>query len=57
MIENPQSCELLSNSRQTVYYTGLRYISDEQPGWARRRCGKGFSYYDEKGCIIRMTKS
>lgn len=28
---------------------GLRYVSDAQPGYTRRRRGRGFSYYDWKG--------
>ncbi len=32
---------------------GLRYVSDEQPGLARRRAGKGFSYRDADGHAVR----
>jgi DNA topoisomerase-1 len=28
---------------------GLRFVSDEEPGWRRRRCGKGFVYVDAAG--------
>jgi DNA topoisomerase-1 len=28
---------------------GLRYVSDEQRGYTRRRAGKGFCYYDTRG--------
>ncbi len=31
----------------------LAYVSDDQPGWSRRRRGKGFSYHDEAGATIR----
>jgi DNA topoisomerase-1 len=31
--------------------TGLRYVSDEQPGIARRRCGTGFTYVDGRGTV------
>ncbi|NUQ02129.1 MAG: DNA topoisomerase IB, partial [Armatimonadetes bacterium] len=27
----------------------LRYVSDQQPGWRRRRCGRGFSYLNQAG--------
>ena len=27
----------------------LRTVSSSDPGWTRRRCGKGFSYVDEQG--------
>ncbi|MEZ5183362.1 MAG: hypothetical protein R2702_16040 [Acidimicrobiales bacterium] len=30
---------------------GLRYVSDEEPGIARRRCGRGFTYRDGHGTI------
>lgn len=32
---------------------GLRYVGDEEPGYARRRCGKGFSYRDWRGRTVR----
>ncbi len=32
---------------------GLRYVSDELPGIARRRAGKGFSYRDADGAAVR----
>lgn len=32
---------------------GLVYVSDEQPGIARRRRGKGFSYHDVDGTPVR----
>ncbi len=28
---------------------GLRYVSDEQPGYARKRWGRGFRYFDRRG--------
>jgi DNA topoisomerase-1 len=39
--------------RNEVRAAGLRYVSDEQPGIARRRAGKGFGYLDPKG--LRIT--
>lgn len=32
---------------------GLRYVSDDRPGIARRRAGKGFSYRDADGAAVR----
>ena len=32
---------------------GLRYVSDELPGIARRKAGKGFAYRDADGAAIR----
>lgn len=32
---------------------GLYYVSDNEPGIRRKRCGRGFSYMDENGRLIR----
>ena len=32
---------------------GLRYVSDSQPGYTRRRCGRGFRYFDWKNEPLR----
>jgi DNA topoisomerase-1 len=32
---------------------GLTYSSDDRPGWTRRRRGRGFSYLDTRGNLIR----
>jgi DNA topoisomerase-1 len=32
---------------------GLRYVSDEQPGYTRKRKGKSFQYFDTEGKLIR----
>jgi DNA topoisomerase-1 len=34
---------------QAARSAGLRYICDDRPGFGRRRCGKGFTYFDEAG--------
>lgn len=31
----------------------LRYVSDEQPGFTRRRRGRHFAYYDQRGALLR----
>ena len=31
----------------------LIHVSDDEPGWTRRRCGRGFSYYREDGSRIK----
>lgn len=36
-------------ARETAEEAGLRYVSDEAPGWRRQRRGKGFSYHDRDG--------
>jgi len=32
---------------------GLRYVDDSQPGYQRRRAGKGFAYRDAAGQVVR----
>lgn len=32
--------------------TGLRYVRDDEPGFSRRRAGKGFTYLDHQNCRI-----
>ena len=40
---------IIDENLRTAKEAGLRYVSDEQPGYARRRAGKGFVYYNAKG--------
>jgi DNA topoisomerase I len=39
----------IDDYRQAAEMAGLRYVSDDEPGYARRRQGRGFSYLDPKG--------
>ena len=39
--------------REAARAAGLRYSHDSQPGIRRRRAGRGFSYVDQNGEIIR----
>lgn len=42
------------NSLQWVAHQyGLRYVSDEQPGYRRKRWGQGFTYFDAEGNHVR----
>ena len=41
------------SSRLAAREAGLRYATDEAPGFSRRRRGKGFSYLDRDGNVIR----
>ncbi len=36
---------------------GLRYVSDERPGYTRRRAGKGFAYYDTRSDRITEPRT
>lgn len=34
----------------------LVHVSDDQPGWSRTRCGRGFQYFREDGSHIRDSR-
>ena len=40
-------------ARTTARQAGLRYATDQAPGFTRRRSGRGFSYRDKEGKTIR----
>jgi DNA topoisomerase-1 len=42
-----------SDPAATAHSAGLRYVSDTSPGFTRRRSGKGFSYRDPEGKLVR----
>jgi DNA topoisomerase-1 len=44
---------VLAESVEAAEEAGLRYVSDEQPGFSRRRKGEEFEYLDTKGKPIR----
>jgi DNA topoisomerase-1 len=44
---------VLAESVEAAEDAGLRYVSDEQPGFSRRRKGEEFEYFDTKGKSIR----
>jgi DNA topoisomerase-1 len=37
----------------TAKAVGLRYVSDSTPGYTRKKAGKGWSYYDGEGKIVK----
>jgi DNA topoisomerase-1 len=37
----------------TAKAVGLRYVSDSSPGYTRKKSGKGWSYYDADGMLVR----
>lgn len=43
----------VDDGREAARRAGLRYVSDEEPGITRRGRGKGFSYYDPGGELVR----
>jgi DNA topoisomerase I len=44
---------VLADSVEAAEDAGLRYVSDDQPGFSRRRKGEEFEYFDTKGKRIR----
>jgi DNA topoisomerase-1 len=44
---------VLAESLEAAEDAGLRYVSDDQPGFSRRRKGEEFEYLDQKGKQIR----
>jgi DNA topoisomerase I len=44
---------VLAESVEAAEDAGLRYVSDDQPGFSRRRRGEEFEYLDQKGKPIR----
>jgi len=45
--------EIVSDSAEAAEEAGLRYVSDENPGYTRRRRGRKFVYFDTEGKEIR----
>jgi Topoisomerase IB len=45
--------KIVADSAEAAEEAGLRYVSDEQPGYTRKRRGKSFVYFDAEGKPIR----
>jgi DNA topoisomerase-1 len=45
--------DLVLDAREAARSAGLRYVSDDRPGFRRRRSGRGFTYADLDGAPIR----
>src|SRR5215216_4926029 len=55
----PEALSLLEQKKSPMAMAktaGLRYVSDQQPGYHRRRRGRGFSYYDWNGKPVTDAK-
>ena len=48
--------ELYADPSKSAAWAGLRYTTDEKPGYTRKKSGKGFSFLDEKGERITDEK-
>ncbi len=42
-----------TSDQQLIRQSGLRYVTDQQPGFTRQKVGRGFSYFDTDGQRIR----
>jgi DNA topoisomerase I len=45
--------DIAAAAMEVAEEAGLRYVSDEQPGYTRKRKGKSFQYFDTEGKLIR----
>jgi DNA topoisomerase I len=45
--------EIVTDPQEAAEEAGLRYVSDEQPGYTRKRKGKSFQYFDAEGKLIK----
>jgi DNA topoisomerase I len=45
--------ESVTDPAEVAEEAGLRYVSDEQPGYTRKRKGESFQYFDTAGKLIR----
>jgi DNA topoisomerase-1 len=48
--------EVITNPEEAAEEAGLRYVSDDQPGYTRRHRGKNFVYFDTEGKEIKDEK-
>src|SRR2546421_2152912 len=51
--ENGKLAQIATDPVEVAEEAGLRYVSDEQPGYTRKRKGKSFQYFDTAGKLIR----
>jgi DNA topoisomerase-1 len=45
--------EIVTDPQEAAEEAGLRYVSDAQPGYTRKRKGESFQYFDTEGKLIR----
>src|SRR5437868_338521 len=50
---NSNGGKLVADAMEAAEEAGLRYVSDEQPGYTRKRKGDDFEYFDTEGKRIR----
>lgn len=47
----------VGNPLEAARHAGLRHVSDETPGFSRRKRGRGFSYYAPDGALVTDKKT
>ncbi|WP_093567821.1 DNA topoisomerase IB [Methylobacterium sp. 174MFSha1.1] len=61
MLSDPEMAESAAedrvDTRDAAREAGLRYVSDEEPGYRRKRNGRGFAYVDGTGAKVRDAKA
>ncbi|AWN48230.1 DNA topoisomerase I [Methylobacterium terrae] len=61
MLSDPEMAEPAAedrvDTRDAAREAGLRYVSDEEPGFRRKRNGRGFAYVDSSGTRVRDEKA
>lgn len=50
---NKTRVKIVRDSRKLAKAADLRYVHDDEPGISRKRSGRGWSYYDANGKLIR----
>ena len=45
--------QIITDPQEAAEEAGLRYVSDDQPGYTRKRKGESFQYFDTEGKLIR----
>ncbi|AKD04429.1 DNA topoisomerase IB [Pontibacter korlensis] len=57
MAKKKEIHELYADPSRSAAWAGLRYTSDEGPGYTRKKAGKGFYYLDNKGERVTDEKT
>ena len=51
--QNGNGAKLVAEAMEAAEDAGLRYVSDDRPGYTRKATGDGFDYFDTEGRPIR----
>ncbi len=57
ILDNGLTLAVYVDPEESARAAGLRYISDDMPGIRRRKAGKGFSYRDARGSLMRDART